>query len=91
MIYVYIREKRSSKTSFQLGMGLNNGQKQGRDEKRQEVYPAAAEIHNRCRIVFLRSFISALFLSFFQTHPYITETKFYRNFSPSFCSFLGVF
>ena len=35
----------------------------------QEDYLTSAKIHSRCRVVFWRSFISALFLSFFQLHP----------------------
>ena len=57
------------KTSFQLGIGLKKGQKRGRDEKTQEDYPTSAVYFRRCRVVFLRSFISALFLYFFQPHP----------------------
>ena len=56
-------------------MDLKKGQKQGRDERMQEDYSTSAKIHSGRRVVFLRSFISALFLSFFQrsfteTFPY---------------------
>ena len=36
-----------------------------RDERKQEDYPTSAVYFCRCRVVFLRSFISALFLYFF--------------------------
>ena len=45
---------------------MKKGQKQGRDERKQEHYQTSESIHSRCPVVFLRSFISALFLSFFQ-------------------------
>ena len=55
-------------------------QKQGRDERTQEDYPTSGVYFCRCRVVFLRSFISALFLYFFRLHPYFkssfTETFF---------------
>ena len=63
-------------------------QKQGRDERTQEDYPTSAKIHTRCRVVSLRSFISALFLYFLRLHPYL---KFYRNFFPSFLFFFRGF
>ena len=53
-------------------MELKKGQKQGRDERMQEEYLTSAKIHCRCthcRVVFLCSFASALFLSFFQVQP----------------------
>ena len=56
------REKTFSKTSFQLRMQLKKGQKQGRDERTKKKLPD-------CPVVFLRSFISVLLLSFFQLHP----------------------
>ena len=62
-------KKVSVKLDFKLGMELKKVQKQGRDERTQEDYPTSAKIHTRCRVVFLRSFISALFLYFFQLHP----------------------
>ena len=61
---------------------LKNGQKLGRDERMQD-YPTSAVYFYRCRVVFLRSFISALFLSIF-SGPSLTEIKFYRNFFPSY-------
>ena len=50
----YTKEKSSRKTSLQVGMDL----------KTQEDYPTSAKIHSSHRIVFLCSFISALFLYF---------------------------
>ena len=38
------------------------------DERSQEDYPTSAKIHSR---LILRFFISALFLNFFQVHPYL--------------------
>ena len=61
-------------------MELVKVQKQGRDERTQEYYPTSAKIHSRCRVVFLRSFISALFLYFFQLHPYL-KSSFTETFS----------
>ena len=60
--------KSFSKTSFQLRIELKKGRKQGRDEKTQEDYPTSAKIHSKYRVVFLRSFISAVFLSLSQLH-----------------------
>ena len=62
-------KKVSVKLDFKLEKELKKVQKQGRDERTQEDYPTSAKIHTRCRVVFLRSFISALFLCFFQLHP----------------------
>ena len=59
------------KTSLQVGMDLSKVQKQGRDERTQEDYPTFVKIHSKCRVVFLHSFIPALFLYFFQIHPYL--------------------
>ena len=50
-------------------MELKKVQKQGRDEKTQEDYRTSAVYFCRCRVVFLRSFISALFLYFFSSIP----------------------
>ena len=69
------REKSFSETSFELRIELKKGQKQGRDETMQEDYRTSAKIHIRCQVVFLRSFISTLFLSFFSAPP-STEMKF---------------
>ena len=55
-----------SKTSFQSRMGLNKGNKQGRDERMQECCPISAMNFSSSQVLFLRSFISALFLSFFR-------------------------
>ena len=78
------------KTSFQVGMDLKKVQKQGRDERTQEDYPKSAVYFCRCRVVFLRSFISTLFLYFFQLHLYL-KSSFTETFFPSFCSFFGGF
>ena len=75
------REKSFCKTWFQVGMELKKVQKQGRDERTQEEYRTSAKISTRCRVVFLRSFISALFLYLFSA-PSLLEIKFYRNFFP---------
>ena len=61
-------------------MELKKVQKQGRDERTQEDYPTSAKIHTRCRVVFLRSFISAFFLYFFRVHPYL-KSSFIETFS----------
>ena len=53
-------------------------QKQGRDERMQEGYPTSAKLHSRCLVVFLSSFIFALFLSF--SGPSLTEMEFQRIF-----------
>ena len=63
-------------------MELKKVQKQGRDERMQEEYPTSAVYFCRCRVVFLRSFISTLFLYFFQLHPYL-KSSLQKNFSPS--------
>ena len=65
----YTREKNFCKTWFQVGMELKKVPKQGRDERTQEDYPASAKIHTRCSVVFLRSFISAFFYTFFSSIP----------------------
>ena len=62
-------KKVSLKLDLKLGMELKKVQKQGRDERTQEDYPTSAKVHSKCRVVFLRSFISTLFLYFFQLHP----------------------
>ena len=63
-------------------MELKKVQKQGRDERMQEDYPTSGVYFCRCRVVFLRSFISALFLYFFQLHPYL-KSSFTETFFPS--------
>ena len=55
-------------------MELKKVQKQGRDERTQEDYPTSGVYFYRCRVVFLRSFISALFLYFIQLHPYLKSS-----------------
>ena len=74
-------------------MELKKVQKQGRDERTQEYYPTSAKIHSRCRVVFLRSFISALFLYFFQLHPYLISsfTETFSLVSVLFSGFLNQF
>ena len=57
------------KTSFQVGMDLKNGQKQGMDERMQEYYPTCAKIHSRCRVAFWRFSFHALFVYFFRSIP----------------------
>ena len=83
------RRKSFCETSFQAGMDLKEVQKEGKDERTQEDYPTSAKIHSRCRVVFLRSFIFALFLSFFRSIPTLNEVlqKLFAN----FCSFCGVY
>ena len=48
----------------------------------QEDYPTSAQIRSRYPVVFWRSFISALFLSFVQLHQSSSEMKFQKNFLP---------
>ena len=55
-------------------MELKHIQKQGRDETTQEDNPTSAGYFCRCSVVFLRSFISALLLYFFQLHPYLKSS-----------------
>ena len=86
---VILGKKSFCKTSFQVGMELKKVQKQGRDERTQEDYPTSAKIHTRCRVVFLRSFISALFLYFFRLHPYL-KSSFTETFPLVSVLFLGV-
>ena len=63
-------EREFNLTSYHLRIELIKGQKQGRDERTQQEYPTSVAHLWKCRVVFLCSFISALFLSFFQGHPY---------------------
>ena len=65
--------KRFCKTSFQVGLDQKKVQKQDRDERTQENYPTctSAVYFCRCRVVFLRFFVSALFRYIFQVHPYL--------------------
>ena len=65
-------------------MELKKVQKQGRDERTQKDYPTSAVCLCRCtcRVFFLRSFISVLFLYFFQLHPYL-KSSFTGTFLPS--------
>ena len=56
-------------------MKLKKVQKQGTDERTQEDYPTSAVYFCRCRVVFLRSFISALFLYLFSSIPTWNEVS----------------
>ena len=58
-------------------------QKQARDERTQEDYPTSGVYFCRCRVVFLRAFISGLFLYFFRLHPYL-KSSFTETFFPSY-------
>ena len=59
-------------------MDLKNVQKQGRDERMQEDYPTSAVYFLQMyRVVFLSSFISALFCTFLG--PSLLEIKFYKK------------
>ena len=81
-LFLYLlRKKVSVKLDFKLGMELKKVQKQGRDERTQEDYPTSAKIHTRCRVVFLRSFISALFLYCFSSIPNL-KSSFTETFFP---------
>ena len=51
-------------------MGLKIGQKQGRDERKQEDYQTSAKNTQQMQGSLLGSFIPTLFLDFFQVHPY---------------------
>ena len=72
LIYMYKESlmkllKKFLQTLISVREGPDKVQKQGSDEKRaQEEYSTSAKIHSRCRVVFLCSFIFALFLYFFQ-------------------------
>ena len=57
-------------------MELKKVHKQGRDETTQEDYPTSGVYFCRCRVVFLRCFISALFV--YSSIPNLKS--FYRNF-----------
>ena len=72
----------SIKLHLKLKMSLikKKNRNKGEMKQRQKTTWHLQKIHGRCRVV-LRSFISVLFLSFFQA-PSLTEMKFYRNFSP---------
>ena len=69
------KSKNGGKSSLQNLISSRDGpekvRKQGRDEGTQEDYPTSAVYFCRCRVDFLHSFISALFLYFFQLHPYL--------------------
>ena len=57
---------------------------------KKEDYLIRAKITTKCRVVFLHSFISALFLYFFQVHLQV-KWSFAETFFPSFGSFLWGF
>ena len=63
-------------------MELKKVQKQGRDERTQEDYPTSGVYFCRCRVVYLRSFIPALFLYFFSSIPNL-KSSFTETFFPS--------
>ena len=52
-----------------LRMELNEERRQGGDERTQQGFRTSAVHFRRNQVVFLRSFISALFMSYFQPHP----------------------
>ena len=91
---LHTREKSFCKTSFHLRV---DGAEKGTETRQR--WKSARRLPDICKnmqqmsgsLVFLRSFISALFLSFFQLHRYLSEMKFYRNFFLSFHSFSMVF
>ena len=56
-------------------MDLKEVQKQDRDERMQKDYHTSAIIRSRCRVVFLHSYISALF-SVLLSGPSLLEMKF---------------
>ena len=62
--------------------GPKKAQKQGSYERMQEDYPTSAVYFCRCRVIFLHSFITALFLYFFYVHPYL-KRSFSKTFFPS--------
>ena len=62
--------------------GPEKVQKQGRNERMQEDYPTSAKIQSRCRVVFSRFFISALFMYIPFSSPSLLEIKFCRKFFP---------
>ena len=68
-LYIYTREKKFLWNFISSRDGAEKSTEQGRDERTQEDNPTSAKIHSRCRVVFLRSFISALFLYFFSSIP----------------------
>ena len=69
------------KTSFQLGMGLKKGQKQGRDERTQEDYPTSA-VYFFQMLGSLLAFFHLCLVSVLSPGSPLTEMKFYRNFFP---------
>ena len=70
-------QKQPDRTTRHL-MEPKKGQKQGRDERMPEDYRTSAKIRRRCPVVFLRSFISALFLSFFRLHQMSGSLAFFH-------------
>ena len=69
------KAKSFCETSVQLKMELKKGQEQGRDGRTQEYYLISEKIHSKCWVVFLHSFISALFLSFSLVYSYVKLAK----------------
>ena len=69
-IYKLYQGKGFCKTSFQLGMGLKNEKKQGRDERMND-YPTSAQNTQQMYDTLL-AFIHHGFVSvLFQAHPYL--------------------
>ena len=67
--------KRSCKSSFHLGMGLKIVQNKEEIKEREKTTLHLQKVHSRCKVGFLRSFISALFLYF--SDPSLSEITFY--------------
>ena len=63
-------------------MELKKDKNKAEMKDRKKTTGHLQKFHSRCPVVFLRSFISALFLSFFNLHRSLSEMKFYRNFFP---------
>ena len=89
LVICYYRVKKFLENFISVRDGPEKVKKQDRDERTQEDYTTSTKIHSRCtrRIVFLCSFISALFL--YYLGPSLTEMGFDRNYFPSFCAFSG--
>ena len=62
-------KKVSIKLHFMLKMGLKKDRNKAEVKERKKTTLHLLCIFGRCQVVFLHSFISALFLSFFQAHP----------------------
>ena len=86
--HFYTRQKVAIKLDFKLGMELKKYRNKAEMKERKKTTLHLQKIHTRYRVVFLRSFISALFLYFFQLHPYL-KSSFTESFIPIFYSFSG--